>query len=413
MLQRDEARRVVRPAASHHMDTWVLVTDAQSRGGLSTVRSLGSKGIRVAAADIDRISIGFFSRYCARRLHYPDPAHDANGYCAAIINELGRHRYDLVMPLFEGTMFPLARRRREVEALARFPFLDYDRLAAGGDKAQAVEVAHSCGLRTPVTFEIEQESDVERSLAQLPLPVIVRPRTSAGSKGLHRVEHADKVWTTCEQVRRYFGPVIIQEYIPWGGFTYDVDILMNRDSLPRAAVVCKRIRTFPAMAGPTALGQAVHWPELADMAVSLLQRMHWAGPAEVEFRVDPRDNSPVFMEVNPRFWGSLHTGIVAGVDFPYLFYRMALDGDIPPVTNYRTDTRARYLFTQDLLCMATHPRRRTIVRAWLHDFVDPHTSALIPSWRDPGPLLGKCLASLIYGIRPDRRRLRLRRAVTV
>jgi len=73
------------------------------------------------------------------------------------------------------------------------------------------------------------------------------------------------------------------------------------------------------MAGPTALGQAVHWPELADMAVSLLQRMHWAGPAEVEFRVDPRDNSPVFMEVNPRFWGSLHTGIVAGVDFPYLF----------------------------------------------------------------------------------------------
>lgn len=396
-----------------HMDSWVLVTDAQSRAGLSTIRSLGSRGIRVTAADFDRVSVGFFSRYCARRLHYPNPARSEDDYCTAVLAELTRRHYDLIVPLFEGTLLPLARRRQEVEQLTRFPFLTHDRLTHAGDKAQAVAVARSCGLRTPATFAVENESDIEHVLPHLPLPVIVRPRFTAGSKGLHRVAHADQVWSTCEHVMRQFGPTIVQEYIPWGGFTYDVDVLMNRDSLPRATVVCKRIRTFPVQAGPTALGQAVRWPELADMAVRLLQRMCWSGPAEVEFRIDPRDGSPVLMEVNARFWGSLHTGIVAGVDFPYLFYRMALDGDIPEVTDYRTDMKARYLFTQDLLCMATHPRKRTIARAWLAGFFDRRTRVLIPSWRDPGPLIGKCLASLTYGFRADRRKQRLRRAVTV
>jgi len=187
-------------------------------------------------------------------------------------------------------------------------------------------------------------------------------------------------------------------------------VLMNRDSVPRAVVVCKRLRTCPPLAGPTSCGQAVHWPELAETAVSLLREMQWYGPAEVEFRIDPRDSRPVFMEVNPRFWGSLGTGILAGVDFPYLFYRLAMDGDIPPVTTYRTDMKARYLFSNDLLCMATHPQKRTIARQWFADFFDPHTRVFIPSWRDPMPMVGKVLAILAYGLRPGKLKQRLGRA---
>lgn len=391
----------------------VLVTDAQSRAGLSTIRSLGIRGIHVTAADSDRVSVGFFSRYCSRRLHYPDPARNADDYYATILDELRRHRYELIMPMFEPTLLPLSRHRQEVERLTRFPYQDYSLLVQAGDKARAVEAARSCGLRVPDTVEADDESIVQQFTSARTAPVIVRPRFSSGSSGLRLVRHLDSLWITCEQVREEFGPVIVQEYIPWGGFTYDVDVLMNRDSEPRVAVVCKRIRTFPAMAGPTALGQAVSWPELQLQAVELLQAMRWIGPAEVEFRIDPRDNSPVFMEVNSRFWGSLHTGIVAGVDFPYLFYRMALDGDIPPVTSYRTSNKARYLFTQDLLCMATHPHKRAIALPWLRDFVAPNTKDLLVSWRDPGPLFGKVIASLVYGARPDRRRRRLSRVITV
>jgi predicted ATP-grasp superfamily ATP-dependent carboligase len=392
------------------MEARVLLTDAQSRAGLATIRSLGQHSIRVTAADHDRIALGFFSRYCNRRLHYPDPIREPERYAEAILGELRRNRYDVVMPLFDECLLALAKRTQEVEQLTRFPYLDHNRLMAGRDKLRTIAIARRHGLRTPATFAIRTEQDVVDALAECPLPLIVRPREASASDGLHRVISREDVWPTCERVARRFGAVIVQEYIPWGGFTYDVDVLMSRDSAPRAAVVCKRLRTYPALAGPTSCGQAVDWPELAEMATGLLREMRWYGPAEVEFRIDPRNGEPVFMEVNPRFWGSLYTGMVAGVDFPWLFYRMAMDGDIEPVMSYRTDMKARYFFTLDMLCMATHPHRRSIAREWLAEFVDPKTKMFIPSWRDPLPLVGKLLGTLVYGCRPSRLRQRLGRA---
>jgi predicted ATP-grasp superfamily ATP-dependent carboligase len=394
---------------SHLMDSRVLVTNAHSRAGLSVIRSLGRKGIRVTAADHDRVALGFFSRYCERRLHYPDPVRFPEEYRRAMLDELAIRPYDVVMPLLDDCLLALAPLKHAMAALTRFPYLGYDQLMQGRDKAITVENARRCGLRTPATFPVHSALEVEHALAQCALPVIVRPRQSQASNGLCRVGNHDQVWITCERVAREFGPVIIQEYVPWGGFTYDVDVLMNRDSVARAVVVCKRLRTYPALGGPTSCGQAIHWPALAETAIKLLTEMRWYGPAEVEFRIDPRDGAPVFMEVNPRLWGSLYTSDVAGVDFPYLLYRLAMDGDVAAVTTYRTDMKARYFFTLDLLCMLTHPRKRSIAREWLMDFFDPKVRVFIPSWRDPVPLLGRLLGTLVYGLRPSRLRQRLNR----
>jgi len=391
------------------MESRVLVTNAHSRAGLSVIRSLGRRGIRVTAADHDRVALGFFSRYCERRLHYPDPVRFPEQYRRAMLDELTRRSYDVVMPLLDDCLLALTPLKNEVAALTRFPFLGYDQLMQGRDKATTVAIARRCGLRTPATFPVQSSEDVEAALAQCTLPVIVRPRQSQASSGLCRVSNHDQVLATCEQIAREFGPVIIQEYVPWGGFTFDVDVLMNRDSIPRAVVVCKRLRTYPAVGGPTSCGQAVHWPALAETAIKLLTEMRWYGPAEVEFRIDPRDGAPVLMEVNPRLWGSVYTSEVAGVDFPYLLYRLALDGDIEPVAAYRTDMKARYLFTLDLLCLMTHPRKRSIAREWLMDFFDPKVRLFIPSWRDPLPLLGRLLGTMVYGLRPSRMRQRLNR----
>ncbi len=328
---------------------------------------------------------------------------------ARILAELRARQHDVVLPMWDETLQLLAARRGEVESVTRFPFQSLDALRDAADKAMSVERARASGLRVPETRVIATEDDVQSAVSALGLPVIVRPRVSKGSAGLYRVDRAAAVWPVCQTVQAVYGPVIVQEYIPWGGLTYDVDILMNKESVARAAVVCRRNRTYPPLAGPTACGQAVYWPELRDQAVRLLQQMEWYGPAEVEFRVDPRDGTPVFMEINPRLWGSLYTGMVAGVDFPYLLCRLAMDGDIPQVEGYRTDLKARYLFTMDLLCMATHPRKRAIARSWLRDFFDPRTKPLLLSWRDPVPLFGRLLATLVYGFRLPRLKERLSR----
>jgi predicted ATP-grasp superfamily ATP-dependent carboligase len=54
------------------------------------------------------------------------------------------------------------------------------------------------------------------------------------------------------------------------------------------------------------------------------------------------------MEINPRFWGSLSVAVKAGVDFPYLLYRITMDGDTQKVSHYKAGVKGRYL-EQDLL----------------------------------------------------------------
>jgi hypothetical protein len=78
-------------------------------------------------------------------------------------------------------------------------------------------------------------------------------------------------------------------------------------------------------------------------AARLLEALDWHGVAEVEFKLDPRDNVPKFMEINGRFWGSLELAIEAGVDFPYLLYRLITEGDVKPVFQYKAGVRRRWL----------------------------------------------------------------------
>jgi predicted ATP-grasp superfamily ATP-dependent carboligase len=62
----------------------------------------------------------------------------------------------------------------------------------------------------------------------------------------------------------------------------------------------------------------------------------------VEFRVRA-DGTPVFLEVNGRFWNSLPLAVCAGADFPAMLAEMAERGDVEPRYGYRAGVRCRWL----------------------------------------------------------------------
>ncbi|MGD9676183.1 MAG: ATP-grasp domain-containing protein [Candidatus Bipolaricaulia bacterium] len=386
----------------------VLVTNAQLRSGLAAIRSLGEKGISVTAADSDRICSGFFSRYAVRKLLHPDPQANADGFVEAVLRELNSQPYDLIMPINDHTMVPLSKHKKEIEQLTRYPYLPYEQLVVAHDKALTVQAALECGVRVPRTSVVSSEDDIRKAMVEHDFPVILRPRRSSGSRGLILVESKGQLLRDYPKVLTQYGSAIVQEYIPWGGMTYDVCVLMSPTSQPRAVFVGNRLRTYPVAAGPNVLGQGVEYPELRDLGLRMLAHLKWQGPAQVEFRIDPRDEAPVLMEVNPRFWGSMFLGIISGVDFPYLFYRMAVEGDIEPVLSYRTDMKARWLWPGDILNLLFNPHRLQVLPSWLGGFFDPRTKMYVPSLRDPLPVLGTLLATSVYGLSPRRLRYVLR-----
>ena len=85
---------------------------------------------------------------------------------------------------------------------------------------------------------------------------------------------------------------------------------------PRARFAHRRIHEVPHTGGVSSFRESVRLPDIEAHALSVLRRIGWNGVAMLEYRRDARTGDFRLLELNARFWGSLHLALAAGVDFP-------------------------------------------------------------------------------------------------
>ena len=104
--------------------------------------------------------------------------------------------------------------------------------------------------------------------------------------------------------------------------------------------------------------------------------------------VDSRTSIPYLIDMNPRFWGSLVQAIASGVDFPFMLYRIAVEGDVEPVQSFKTGITTRWV-GGDLRTFFPLLKRATSKRKFADEFLLPRNRAALYddfSWKDPLPL---------------------------
>jgi len=385
----------------------ILILDAMWNKTLAAVRSLGRRGFYLAVGEKTRFATAIFSRYCSRRLIYPSPLSKPDEFLDWLLNEVKRNNYDMVLPTELETQQIILRNREEMEKYTRVPFADYALTANVQNKAWLMKYAETNGYPCPKTLGTDLKSvptvlndfcyeDVE-------YPLVIKPRESSGSRGIMYVKKPSEFPAALKKVQDRYPLPIVQEYIPHGG-AYGVGALFNRNSEPKAAFVYKRLREYPVTGGPSTLRESVKNDEIKEIALNLLKSLKWTGIAMVEFRVDARDGRPKLMEINPRFWGSLQLAIISGMDFPYLLYKMAVDGDIEPVWDYRVGVRCRWLIPGDILHFIYNPKRLRLTPSF---FTRTDGDDII-SAADPMPLVGRLSSVLTFLFDRDMRKLLFR-----
>ena len=123
--------------------------------------------------------------------------------------------------------------------------------------------------------------------------------------------------------------------------------------------------------------------------------------SEADFIVDSQTGVPHLIDVNPRFWGSLAQAIACGVDFPYLLYRIALDGDVEPVTDFRTGVTTRWI-GGDLRAFLPLLKMSASKLRFARQFFFPQTRAELyddVSYKDILPFFAWCFDSVKKAIR--------------
>ena len=322
-----------------------LVLDARLRQSLVAVRSLGRRGLSIAALDVLNVP-AFSSRWC--RQGFVSPADDAtDGYLAYLEQVLAPSGASVLIPSADGTIALLRRHRARLEPHVRLALAKEPAMTIAINKEQTLAVAKRLGVSVPRGLVVRAVSEVPAALRDVGLPAVVKPSESwvwGDSRGVRVVS---QLVTTPDEATRavaeltHLGCVtLFQEFLP--GRREAVSFLYAGGVIyARFAQWAKRMS--PPWGGESILRQSIPVPaDIGDQAERLVREIDLEGYSEVEFR---RDNAgvPYLMEVNPRLSASVEMAVRSGVDFPYLLYQWALGGPVDKVETYRVGNWMRYL----------------------------------------------------------------------
>ena len=387
-----------RAKKGHRKEMRALVDNADGGVALAVIRSLGRRGIDITAASGIPSALSFRSKYCKRKVLYTSPEKDENKFLHEMLEIVKRGNYDVLFTMGGYEMELISRHREKFVPYVKIPLAAHETLEKAVDKYQTFKTAIENNIPCPQTYLMAD--DLTKLVNRFEFPAVIKPRKGEGAKGLAIINSKDELKNI--KYNKHQG-YIVQEYIPYEE-KYAVACIFNHDSKPRRACVLKYIREHPITGGVSTFAESVERADVLKYALKLLKVLNYYGVAEVEFVVDSRDKKPKLMEINPRFWGSLSAAISAGVDFPYLLYRMAIDGDIKPSLNYKVGVKCRNLLFGDIRYLVDmmkgtwpkHVKLQTLV-----NFLKFHEDRAyyILSLDDPMPAIFKVIRSISHMIK--------------
>jgi predicted ATP-grasp superfamily ATP-dependent carboligase len=317
---------------SRNSDRDVVVIPADHGGSsLACIRSLGRKGIGVIAVAANPDAPAAKSKYCQEVVSAPPVSEDLAGYRDVLLDLARREEVVTIAPLYEADIYVLAKHRDEFAEHIATPWPDFEKVWEAQDRLRLFREADKAGVPTPKTTALAAWDDWNQETAiksRYTIQVVDGGVTYPGVEFVGADDEPD-----FPAIIEEMGHVpMVQEFIP-GDQEHGFFALFDNGE-PVAKFQHRRVRSYTYSGGASVFRKAARIPELEDAGMKMLEALNWHGPAMVEFKRDPRDGEFKLMEVNPRFWGSLPLAVHAGVDFPYLYYRLATDGVPRPSFDY-------------------------------------------------------------------------------
>ena len=300
----------IQPSPDSHPPLTVVGIDTPM--GLTVVREIGQRGVKVFGVAGSRRGLGLYSRYLHR------------GHCQPALGEplirlletlAEEHGCRLLMAVGEAQIAALnVHRDRLARCGYRLLIPDAERMAKVVDKRVTLACAQRLGIAVPQEWPLtgpEDASGVEP--AAFPL-VLKWPNPHAVIADLNR--HGLKLRKsefchTREELRRAlerYRPLgrypLAQRFCPGYGLG---QMFYMADGEALLTFQHRRLLEWPPEGGASALCESLPLTDharLRQLSQRLLAQLNWHGPAMVEYRYDPAQRRAVLMEINGRFWGS-------------------------------------------------------------------------------------------------------------
>lgn len=299
---------------------------SSSYTALAVVRSLGRKGIPVWILD-DQRSPTRFSRYALRKFDLPMEEEEQVKLLLSIAKEHDLHGWSLFPDGDKGASM-IANHYDELSTYYKLTTPSWDILQWAVNKKKTYQLAAEMDAPFPRVFYPEHRADID--LIDGKFPMIVKPVHHQGHDAFSnsrawQVNNHDELTLLYDEMTQIVDPsvILVQEMIPSDPGSQFSYAALCKDGHVLADIFAERKRLSPARFGVSAYVESVEHLDIKIPAEKWLGKIKYTGLVEIDFILDKRDDVYKMLDVNARAWAWISMCVYAGVDFPYMAWKIS------------------------------------------------------------------------------------------
>jgi predicted ATP-grasp superfamily ATP-dependent carboligase len=268
------------------------------------------------------------SRYATRSIRLPEDESEHVAQLEELVERLDLDGW-VLFPTADESAALVAQHTHTLGRRLRLTTPSWATFRWAYDKRLTYPFAESHGVGVPRTWYPEAGSDPGELGVEF--PAILKPAVKVGFNRLvaakaWRVDDVDALRARYAEACSLVGAdaVMVQELIPGGGDSQLSFAALCDGGRPVATLAARRTRQYPPEFGRASTFVESIVPDgVVEPSERLLRALRFDGLVELEYKRDSRDGLLKLLDVNPRVWGWQSLCAGAGVDFPYLAWRLA------------------------------------------------------------------------------------------
>lgn len=291
--------------------------------GLGIIRSLAARRIPTAVILTKSYDFAHHSRYISEYESAFEMAKRPEQLPEALDRRSSRWKGWALFPVNDEALAAIAHSRQQLESVYPIIAPPNEAIRCFLDKKLMLDVAGSIGIQTPLCYGPAVQATADR--LDIRFPVIVKPLmgyrfqeffgrklfVAANPAELkHAISQIEKAGISCQ----------VFDIIPGAdNRIYCHCVYIDASGDPRADVTIRKIRQSPPFFGVARVAEiAPNNAHLREQTIEFLRRIRFRGIAVAEYKLDPRDDTFRFLEINGR--SVIYNSLLrkAGIDLAWL-----------------------------------------------------------------------------------------------
>lgn len=364
----------------------VLLTDGGSKNTLAIIRYLGKEGVVVDILHHKKSSPSF-SKYC-NHLYISPNINEKQRYYSFVLEIVEKENYDLLIPVGAKAVKLIGHHLAEIQKFTNVYVPPATKIDLALNKGESYEFVEKLGIRIPKTYHFfsrKQFENTEKEIFNFPL-IIKSSNESIAKFETVYINNYSELVNELTTLERKFGEVVeldfplIQEQIVGTGYGF---FALYDQGNCKTVFMHQRLREFPPEGGASSMAKSIYDKNLLEAGKKILDSLAWHGPAMVEFKKDHKSDEYVFIELNPKLWGSLELCLKSGQNIVKDLCRMAQNENLNYNDRYTIDLKFQWLFSYGGEFYRLKRKKSDIVKV-LTDMMNPKVANEI-SLRDIKP----------------------------